>query len=570
MILPPFQGISSNYDEQEVREAIVTFLSSDIITFTDASREASLTYLIPDVATFRSPRASPSVTYLVADTLSLSALGEEANISYGAMDLLTYDPPPEVPEITRFLSVDIEDSRIDFTWNVPWDRRSPLLNYVLEYTDCFLSRTLTEDNDNLILTDSQNYTTAIFAFTEDGDAIIAENTNNIIFEPGPAVSLISEHYKDICNYQRYDHRRVLEEDENRIIGGNTFLLTEASSGIGLINSVNVDPLINGHPYIFRIAAVNAVGTGEYSYTNIISPIGPIPHSYCDIIFFMQPNSTTDIYTSLKDHSCREKDIVHLEGVSVSSNAQFGQGSLYFDGVYQSLPTPGTYSHLQVDNNYATSKEDWSLNGDFTIEMWIQPDRTNSQESLISAHNPPALDEYGYNEEGLTISSKWNLYLRNDPGTGGRRVRFDFKGQTGEEYGYPILETTTLETEDITISTSEFTHIAVSRFNNKIRLYVNGQEKDKKVASYDVMVTGQYMVVGAEQRADYDSSDTFNTGRGKVYSAFRGYIDDVMITGKARYAKDFIPEKYAEPADCAGCGGYSVAATSASVSNAFIP
>tara|TARA_S200002703_G_scaffold20667_4_gene17011 strand:+ start:16138 stop:17754 length:1617 start_codon:yes stop_codon:yes gene_type:complete len=538
MILPPFQGISSNYDEQEVREAIVTFLSSDIITFTDASREASVTYLIPDIATFQTPTATPSVTYLVADTLSLSALGEEANISYGAMDLLTYDPPPEVPEITRFLSVDVEDSRIDFTWNVPWDRRSPLLNYVLEYTDCFLSKSLTESGNNIT--------------SENGDTII------------------SEHYKDICNYQRYDHRRVLEEDENRIIGGDTFLLTEASSGIGLINSVNVDPLINGHPYIFRIAAVNAVGTGEYSYTNIISPIGPVPHSYCDIRFFMQPNSTTDIYTSLRDHSCREKDIVHLEGVSVSSNAQFGQGSLYFDGVYQSLPTPGTWSHLQVDNNYATSREDWSLNGDFTIEMWIQPDRTSSIESLISAHNPPVMDYFDEEDEELTIASKWNLSLRTDPGTGGRRVRFDFRGQTGEQFGYAVLATTTLETEDITISTTEFTHIAVSRFNNKIRLYVNGQEKDKKVASYDVMVTGQYMVVGAEQRSDYDRSDTFNTGRGKVYAAFQGYIDDIMITDKARYAKNFIPEKYAEPANCGGCGGYSVAVTSASVSNEFIP
>ena len=51
---------------------------------------------------------------------------------------------------------------------------------------------------------------------------------------------------------------------------------------------------------------------------------------------------------------------------------------------------------------------------------------------------------------------------------------------------------------------------------------------------------------------------------------KGKIDDVMITNRARYARNFTPEKYAEPADCAGCGGYSVGATSASVSNEFIP
>lgn len=563
MILPPFQGISSQYDEAEIREAIISFLSSDVLTFTDASRDAGVTYLIPDIMTFTEPQQVPSVTYLAADVVSLGKLGVGAIATYEAVDILTYDPPAEVPEITRFVSTNIEDSRIDLVWNTPWDRRSPLTNYVLEYTDCFLSRTLTEDEDNLILTDSQNYTTPIFAFTEDSNQITVENTNKIIFEPGIPVSLISEHYKTVCNYKRYDYRRVLEEDENRIIG-DTFLLTEASTGIGLVNSVNVDPLINGHPYIFRIAAVNAIGTGEYSYTNILSPIGPNAHSYCDIRFFLQPNSTTDIYTSLKDHSCREKDIVHLEGVTVSSESKFGAGSLAFDGVYQSLPTPATRSHLQVDNNYDITREDWSLNGDFTIEMWIKPDRTSATESLISAHNPYLEDGFGFINSDESVMSKWNLYRQS------QKIKFDFKGQVGTYEGYANIETTTLETEDITLSTTEFSHIAVSKFNNKIRLYVNGEEKAKKAATYNVATSGKYMVIGAEQRADYESSDTFNTGRGVVYNAFKGTIDDVMITNRARYARNFTPEKYTEPADCAGCGGYSVGATSVSVSSNFIP
>ena len=563
MILPPFQGISSQYDEEEIREAIISFLSSDIATFTNATSSLGVTYLAPDVVTFTKPSKTPSVTYLAADVVSLGALSERGMVTYAAADILTYDPPAEVPEITRFVSTNVEDSRIDLVWNTPWDRRSPLINYILEYSDCFLSRTLTEDNDNLILTDSQNYTTPIFAFTEDGNQITVENTNKIIFEPGIPVSLISEHYKTVCNYQRYDQRRVLEENENRIIG-DTFLLTEASSGIGLINSVNVDPLINGHPYIFRIAAVNAVGTGEYSYTNMISPIGPDAHSYCDIRFFLQPNSTTDIYTSLKDHSCREKDIVYLEGVTVSSESKFGAGSLAFDGVYQSLPTPGTHSHLQVDNNFDITREDWSLNGDFTIEMWIKPDRTSATESLISAHNPYLEDSFGNINSDESVTSKWNLYRQS------QKIKFDFQGQVGSYEGYANIERTTLETENITLSTTEFSHIAVSRFNNKIRLYVNGEEKAKEPATQNVATSGRYMVIGAEQRADYESSDTFNTGRGVVYNAFKGKIDDVMITNKARYARNFTPEKYTEPADCAPCGGYSVGATSASVSNEFIP
>jgi len=78
MILPPFQGISSQYDEAEIREAIISFLSSDVVTFTEASRAAGITYLIPDVMTFTEPQQTPSVTYLAADVVSLGELSTAA------------------------------------------------------------------------------------------------------------------------------------------------------------------------------------------------------------------------------------------------------------------------------------------------------------------------------------------------------------------------------------------------------------------------------------------------------------------------------------------------------------
>ncbi len=515
MILPPFQGISSKYDEAEVREAIISHLSSDVVTFTAASSALGVTYLIPDIMTFTEPQEVPSVTYLAADVVSLGELSTTLMATYAAADILTYDPPPETPEITRFMSTGIENSMINFTWNIPWDRRASLLNYVLEYTDCFLSKSLTESGDN----------------------ITSENDD----------SIISEHYKTICNYQQYDHRRILKEDENRVIGEN-FLLTENSSGIGLINNLNVENLENGQSYIFRIAAVNSVGTGEYSYTDILEPIGPNPFTYCNLTFFMQPNNLVDVSASSTDYSCRNKTVVAYEGVTPSSDSKFGAGSLAFDGVYQSLPTPGTRSHLQVNNNNSSTGEDWSLKGDFTIEMWIKPDRTSATESLISAHNPYLMDDYGYPDTEYSVSSKWNLYRQS------QKIKFDFKGEVGTYEGYPNLVTTTLETENITLPTTEFSHIAVSRFNNTIRLYVNGEEKDKKTATYDVATSGKYMIIGAEQRADYRSSDTFNTNRGVVYNAFKGDIDDVMLVDKARYTKNFTPEKYAESLDCASCGG----------------
>ena len=44
----------------------------------------------------------------------------------------------------------------------------------------------------------------------------------------------------------------------------------------------------------------------------------------------------------------------------------------------------------------------------------------------------------------------------------------------------------------------------------------------------------------------------------------------MISNSARFAKiSFVPEKYANPADCDGCGGNTVASTLATVSDEFI-
>ena len=538
MILPPFQGISSQYDEQVVKEAIISHLSSDVVTFTAASNDAGVTYLIPDIVTFSQPSTDSAVTYLATDVVSLGELSAALQLTYAAADILTYDPPPETPEITRFMSTVVEDSMIDFTWNIPWERRSPLLNYILEYTDCFLSNVLTEDN--LRLTE-ESYS----LLTHDDNIIANENNESLAIEPDFA--LITENYKSVCNYQQYDHRRILKEDENRVIGEN-FLLTENSSGIGLINNLNVENLENGQSYIFRIAAVNSIGTGEYGYTNILEPIGPNPFTYCNLTFFMQPNSLVDVSASIFDHSCRRKTVFAYEGVTPSSDSKFGVGSLYFDGVYQSLPVPGTRSHLQVNHNNSSTGEDWSLKGDFTIEMWIKPDRTSATESLISAHNPYIVDEYGYPDSEYSVFTKWNLYRQS------QKIKFDFKGQVGSDQGYPNMQTTTLETENITLSTTEFSHIAVSRFNNIIRLYVNGEEKDKKTATYDVANSGKYMIIGAEQRADYQSSDEYNINRGVVYNAFKGKIDDVMLVDKARYAKNFTPIKYAESLDCASCGG----------------
>jgi hypothetical protein len=536
MILPPFFGANSVYDEDDVKNVIVDYLAADIFTFVDPKATSSITYLVPDIVSFDTPQSISSATYLSVDALSLPKLPDGVEVTYEAVDICTFDPPPEPPLITHFLSSLVGDTEIEFSWSTPYDNRCPITEYILQYSDCFLSKSLTESGDNIT--------------SENGDIIISDN------------------YRTNCTFQEYDRRKVLIENKDRLQANTQLFITEQSSGIGTLNNILVQDLVNDQPHIFRIAAVNCAGTGEFSTTGILTPIGT-NHDYCDIILFMQPNSTIDIAQSLVDYSCREKTIDEVAGVQVSTQSKFGLGSLYFNGVYDPLPSPGTYPHVRANHNSDITGDDWSLLEDFTIEMWARPSSSSRSDTLISAYTQHA-DEYGENDEN---SNYWRLFRTSTVLTF-QAVVSELTDETGE-YGEPLYNYGTLNLNYTgVLPTGEYTNIVVSRFNNTTRLYVNGEIKDKKEFDKNVAITGAgYLIIGGNQGPTYDISDTFGIGRGAIQAGtqYVGYIDDIMISNSARFAKtSFVPEKYTEPADCEGCGGYTVASTLATVSDEFIP
>ena len=536
MILPPFFGANSVYDEDDVKNVDVDYLAADIFTFIDPQAAASLTYFVADVAAFDTPKSLSSLTYLSVDALSLPELEVGVDATYEAVDICTYDPPPEPPLLTNFLSTLIGDTEIEFSWDTPYNNRCPITEYILQYSDCFLSKSLTENGDNIT--------------SENGDIIISDN------------------YRTNCTFQEYDRRKVLIENKDRLKANTQLFITEQSSGIGTLNSILVQDLVNDQPHIFRIAAVNCAGTGEFSTTGILTPIGP-SHTYCDIKLFMQPNSTTTPADSLVDHSCREKTINEMANVQVSTQSKFGLGSLYFNGVYDALPTPGTYPHLQINHNSGTTGDDWSLLGDFTIEMWVRPSSSTHSDTLISAYTQSDDPEGGMDEN----SNYWRLFRTSTVLTF-RAIVSESTDET-DEYGAPIFNYGTLNLNYTgVLPTGEYTNIAISRFNNTARLYINGDLKDKKEFDKNVSITGAgYLIVGGNQGPGYDISDTFGIGRGAIQagSEYVGYIDDIMISDSARFARtNFVPEKYSNPADCNDCGGYTTASTLASVSDEFIP
>ena len=137
MILPPFFGANSVYDEDDVKEVSVDYLAADIFTFIDPKATSSVTYLVPDIVSFDTHKSISSITYLSLDALSLPRLPDGVELTYEAVDICTFDPPPEPPLISNFLSSLVGDTEIEFSWSTPYDNRSPIIEYVLQYSDCF-------------------------------------------------------------------------------------------------------------------------------------------------------------------------------------------------------------------------------------------------------------------------------------------------------------------------------------------------------------------------------------------------------------------------------------------------
>lgn len=518
MILPPFFGVNKIYDDQTTKELIIEYLSNDTLSYKFAYPYVNLTYQAFDAITFIDIKDKIiNNTYLSCDTLSIPKLSNVCSYTYLCADILSYDPPPAPPETTIFLSYIPEDSQIYFEWNNPYNNRCNIIEYTLEYSDKFLSIITNENFSNLNTEDNNN--------------------------------LIEEFFDPNANWQIYNKEKILTQNFERLTDHTlSFILTEKSSGVGLTNNITAHNFYNNHAYLFRIAAINCAGIGQYGYSDIITPFGT-NHAYCDIILFLQPDSN-DISSSLYDYSCRTKTSHQLAGVIADTNTGvFGPGSLYFNGLYDEFPEPGTYPHIKVDHSSNITGDSWSLLDDFTIEFWFKPSSSAPFTSNTIASS------YSQSQNGfLDNSNFWKIYHHNN------NIGFNAIGANN------LID---FIISGISIPTGLFTHVALCRSSGYIRFFINGEQKNRTHFNHDIIIDSDYMIIGANQTYFYVESDINSIGRGTVDYPFIGYLDDFMFSNSARYRKSFVPIKYTETSDCGSCGGYNLI-LSTDISNDFIP
>lgn len=187
------------------------------------------------------------------------------------------------------------------------------------------------------------------------------------------------------------------------------------------------------------------------------------------------------------------NIATAYGNAQISTAQsvFGGASLYLDG---------TGDRVQ----FADSSVSPLGTSDFTIEFWVMP-------STPVQLYPCPLASGSYN------TGSWAIQLG--------RTGVGLKVQLWVD-NFSIGAA--MMTGATTLSTSAFTHVAITRVGTAFVLWVSGVSDATATSAANMRATSEVLVVGGDSA-------------GSATSSFAGYIDDLRITkGVARYTSTFTP------------------------------
>lgn len=356
--------------------------------------------------------------------------------------------------------------------------------------------------------------------------ILADNGDtfsDIIWNPPKTTSSLIKDYiieytlASSFNLLTEDTYPILSEQENFIVTENENSSTIPSwilfnDPISADTYSRVSGLINGSGYIFRVSSVNSAGTGSFGYSNYIVPTG-VDQSYQSISLYLKFDD------NFNDLSCNSKPVYYIasniNSLYISdSEFKYGEGSLYLSGEADNETyVVNTVPHLYVYPNIGTS---WNLAGDFTIELWIKP--------LSNGSNKTLAESYSNN------NNYWRL---------SRNVsRIEFTLKTNNE---PL---NSIYSNNDSVLSNMWTHIAVTRSFGKIKLFINGIQQGNIVLSnkYPNLTESDKLLIGAG--TDYD-----NSVGGDAKDGFDGYIDNFIITKAAKYRFNFTPTEYIQPYDC---------------------
>jgi|TARA_B100001094_G_scaffold309845_1_gene343894 hypothetical protein len=182
-------------------------------------------------------------------------------------------------------------------------------------------------------------------------------------------------------------------------------------------------------------------------------------------------------------------------IEVSDEALFDEGALYFNGTSSNL-------------TFSESATSFGSSEDFTIEFWsYREENMNPSEAIIGNH---------FSDPNAAQENRW-------------RILYNWQGGDGWTFIYDRSEWVSSENTSLNV----WHHIAITRKDNKISLYIDGALKGSKSGINKAMSAhhGGTDIVTIGKRL---------TGHGSNYSGFKGYMQDFRITKEAIYSDEFTP------------------------------
>lgn len=274
-------------------------------------------------------------------------------------------------------------------------------------------------------------------------------------------------------------------------GGTSW--TTFSDGTSTATSATVTGLTNGTAYVFRVAAINATGTGPYSSaTSSVTPDAGDPY-FSNVSLLLHMNGSNGS-TTFTDSSGTPKTVTAYGSAQLSTaQAKFGDAS--------GLLSSATSDRLQVTQ---TTTADFG-SGDFVMEMFIRGNAPASGEYASLVVQRPAL---------FNAYSSWSfaLAILNDSGTSKLVFAPSSGNSAPTEFQWPCA-----------VSNSEWVYIALVRSGNTLYAYRNGTLLGSESYSSTINAASSPLLIGCEINA-----------ANSPFKFFTGYIDELRITkGQSR-------------------------------------
>jgi hypothetical protein len=238
-----------------------------------------------------------------------------------------------------------------------------------------------------------------------------------------------------------DYREQFSSDN----GATWTTFTAAAS---TATTATVTGLTNGTAYVFRVAAVNAVGVGAYTAaSSAVTPTAGDP-LFSNVQLLLRADSLAD--------SSSYARTVTASGASISTaTKKYGSGSFAISGSGQYIAVAGSSA--------------LNMSGDFCIEWWQNLASATAQGWLIGGN----ANSSGYFMLGVNLTGAGQLWI-------------------GEaNVGWPV------QFNGISLTSNQWQHIAISRTGSTNRLYIDGTRVGTVTDSNSWVVNPNSIWIGSQ-------------------------------------------------------------------------